>query len=81
MRPNVETLHTALERMREEVNHALHALIQSEVELGAGEVALEAGRVLNAVENAYVQFFFFLPTKLLVARSKMMSCRSPLPSN
>lgn len=48
MRPNVETLHTALERMREEVNHALQALIQSEVELGAGEVALEAGRVLNA---------------------------------
>ena len=34
--------------MREEVNHALHSLIQSEVELGAGEVALEAGRVLNA---------------------------------
>ncbi len=34
--------------MRVEVNHALHDLIQSEVELGAGEVALEAGRVLNA---------------------------------
>ena len=48
MRPNVETLNSALERMREEVNHALHSLIQSEVELGAGEVALEAGRVLNA---------------------------------
>jgi len=48
VRPNVETLNSALERMREEVNHALHSLIQSEVELGAGEVALEAGRVLNA---------------------------------
>ena len=34
--------------MREEVNDALHDLIQSEMELGAGEVALEAGRVLNA---------------------------------
>lgn len=48
MGTNVETLNSALERMREEVNHALHALIQSEMELGAGEVALEAGRVLNA---------------------------------
>ncbi len=48
MRTNVETLNSALERMRVEVNHALHDLIQSEVELGAGEVALEAGRVLNA---------------------------------
>lgn len=34
--------------MREEVNQALHDLIQSEVKLGAGEVAREAGRVLNA---------------------------------
>jgi geranylgeranyl pyrophosphate synthase len=48
VRTNVETLNSALERMRVEVNHALHDLIQSEVELGAGEVALEAGRVLNA---------------------------------
>ena len=48
MRTNVETLNSALERMRLEVNHALQDLIQSEVELGAGEVALEAGRVLNA---------------------------------
>ena len=48
MRTNVETLNSALERMRVEVNHALQDLIQSEVELGAGEVALEAGRVLNA---------------------------------
>ena len=48
MRTNVETLNSALEQMRVEVNHALHDLIQSEVELGAGEVALEAGRVLNA---------------------------------
>ena len=34
--------------MREEVNQALHDLIQEELEVGAGEVALEAGRVLNA---------------------------------
>ena len=33
--------------MREEVNQALHDLIQEELEVGAGEVALEAGRVLN----------------------------------
>ena len=48
MRTNVETLNSALEQMRVEVNHALQDLIQSELELGAGEVALEAGRVLNA---------------------------------
>ncbi len=48
MRSDVETLNSSLEVMREEVNQALHDLIQSEVELGAGEVAREAGRVLNA---------------------------------
>ncbi len=48
MRSDVETLNSSLEVMRGEVNQALHDLIQSEVELGAGEVALEAGRVLNA---------------------------------
>lgn len=34
--------------MREEVNAALADLIEEEVQRGAGEVALEAGRVLNA---------------------------------
>lgn len=48
MRSDVETLNSSLEVMRDEVNQALHDLIQSEVELGAGEVAREAGRVLNA---------------------------------
>tara|TARA_B100000900_G_scaffold410051_2_gene427087 strand:+ start:279 stop:1262 length:984 start_codon:yes stop_codon:yes gene_type:complete len=48
VRSDVETLNSSLEVMRGEVNQALHDLIQSEVELGAGEVALEAGRVLNA---------------------------------
>ncbi len=48
MRSDVETLNSSLEVMREEVNQALHDLIQSEVKLGAGEVAREAGRVLNA---------------------------------
>ena len=48
VRSDVETLSSALESMREEVNQALLDLIQSEMEAGAGEVAVEAGRVLNA---------------------------------
>ena len=48
MRSNVETLNSSLESMRDEVNDALQALIESEVDMGAGEVAREAGRVLNA---------------------------------
>ena len=48
MRSNVETLNSSLESMRDEVNDALQSLIESEVDMGAGEVAREAGRVLNA---------------------------------
>ena len=48
VRSNVETLNSSLESMRDEVNNALEALIQDEVDMGAGEVAVEAGRVLNA---------------------------------
>ena len=48
VRSNVETLNSSLESMRDEVNNALEALIQHEVDMGAGEVAVEAGRVLNA---------------------------------
>lgn len=48
MRSDVEALNAALEVMRDEVNQALLDLIQGELEHGAGEVAVEAGRVLNA---------------------------------
>ena len=48
MRSDVEALNAALEVMRDEVNQALLDLIQAELEQGAGEVAVEAGRVLNA---------------------------------
>mgnify|MGYP005704629633 FL=1 len=48
VRSDGETLSSALESMREDVNQALLDLIQSEIEAGAGEVAVEAGRVLNA---------------------------------
>ena len=48
MRSDVEALNAALEVMRDEVNQALLDLIQAELEHGAGEVAVEAGRVLNA---------------------------------
>ena len=34
--------------MRDEVNAALSTLIERELALGAGEVAAEAGRMLNA---------------------------------
>jgi geranylgeranyl pyrophosphate synthase len=48
VRSDVDTLQLALESMRERVNKALHALIETELEHGAGEVAREAGRILNA---------------------------------
>ncbi|RJU94758.1 MAG: hypothetical protein DWC03_02060, partial [Candidatus Poseidoniales archaeon] len=50
--------------MRDEVNQALHDLIQSEVEAGAGEVALEAGRVLNAGGKRLRPILFLLAYQL-----------------
>ena len=64
MRSDVETLNSSLEVMRGEVNQALHDLIQSEVELGAGEVALEAGRVLNAGGKRLRPILFLLAYKV-----------------
>jgi|TARA_Y100000768_G_scaffold49571_1_gene32298 geranylgeranyl pyrophosphate synthase len=64
VRSNVETLNSALERMRGEVNQALHDLIQSEVQMGAGEVALEAGRVLNAGGKRLRPLLFLLAYQL-----------------
>ena len=43
MRSDVETLSSALESMRKEVNQALLDLIEDEIAAGAGEVAVEAG--------------------------------------
>tara|TARA_B100001113_G_scaffold275485_1_gene230065 strand:+ start:32 stop:1015 length:984 start_codon:yes stop_codon:yes gene_type:complete len=64
VRSDVETLNSSLEVMRGEVNQALHDLIQSEVELGAGEVALEAGRVLNAGGKRLRPILFLLAYKV-----------------
>ena len=64
MRSNVESLNSALERMRGEVNQALQDLIQSEVQMGAGEVALEAGRVLNAGGKRLRPLLFLLAYQL-----------------
>ncbi|MBE54215.1 MAG: hypothetical protein CMB00_03060 [Euryarchaeota archaeon] len=50
--------------MRGEVNQALHDLIQSEVQMGAGEVALEAGRVLNAGGKRLRPLLFLLAYQL-----------------
>ena len=50
--------------MRDEVNQALQDLIQSEVDLGAGEVAHEAGRVLNAGGKRLRPILFLLAYKL-----------------
>jgi len=50
--------------MREEVNHELQRLIDEEVKGGAGEVALEAGRVLNAGGKRLRPLLFLLAYKL-----------------
>jgi len=50
--------------MREEVNHELQRLIDDEVKGGAGEVALEAGRVLNAGGKRLRPLLFLLAYKL-----------------
>jgi len=48
MHSEVEAFAETLDRLRQEVNDALESLIQEELKLGAGEVAREAGRMLNA---------------------------------
>lgn len=64
MASSLEVLQSALESMRDEVNDALHALIQNEIEAGAGEVALEAGRVLNAGGKRLRPILFLLAYQL-----------------
>ena len=64
VRSNVETLNSSLESMRDEVNNALEALIQDEVDMGAGEVAVEAGRVLNAGGKRLRPILFLLAYRL-----------------
>jgi geranylgeranyl pyrophosphate synthase len=61
---NVEGLNLALQSMRDEVNEALAQLIEDEVALGAGEVALEAGRVLNAGGKRLRPILFLLAYRL-----------------
>jgi len=64
VRSDVEVLSAALQSMREEVNHELQRLIDEEVKGGAGEVALEAGRVLNAGGKRLRPLLFLLAYKL-----------------
>ena len=64
MRSDVDVLSAALQSMREEVNHELQRLIDDEVKGGAGEVALEAGRVLNAGGKRLRPLLFLLAYKL-----------------
>ena len=70
MGSSLEVLQSALESMRDEVNQALHDLIQSEVEAGAGEVALEAGRVLNAGGKRLRPILFLLAYQLAGGQKK-----------
>jgi geranylgeranyl pyrophosphate synthase len=64
VRSDVEVLSAALQSMREEVNNELQRLIDEEVKGGAGEVALEAGRVLNAGGKRLRPLLFLLAYKL-----------------
>ena len=64
MRSDVETLSSALESMRKEVNQALLDLIEDEIAAGAGEVAVEAGRVLNAGGKRLRPILFLLAYQL-----------------
>ena len=50
--------------MREEVNQALQRLIEDEIAGGAGEVAIEAGRVLNAGGKRLRPLLFLLAYEL-----------------
>ena len=70
MGSSLEVLQSALESMREEVNQALHDLIQEELEVGAGEVALEAGRVLNAGGKRLRPILFLLAYQLAGGKKK-----------
>ena len=56
--------------MREEVNRALHDLIQDEIDAGAGEVAHEAGRVLNAGGKRLRPILFLLAYHLAGGQNK-----------
>ena len=64
MQSDVESITSALQSMRDEVNAALHSLIESELALGAGEVAVEAGRVLNAGGKRLRPLLFLLAYRL-----------------
>jgi octaprenyl-diphosphate synthase len=64
VRSDVDVLSAALQSMREEVNNELQRLIDDEVKGGAGEVALEAGRVLNAGGKRLRPLLFLLAYKL-----------------
>ena len=64
VRSDVETLSSALESMRDEVNQALRDLIEAEIASGAGEVAVEAGRVLNAGGKRLRPILFLLAYQL-----------------
>ena len=50
--------------MRKEVNQALLDLIEDEIAAGAGEVAVEAGRVLNAGGKRLRPILFLLAYQL-----------------
>ena len=75
VRSDVETLSSALESMREDVNQALLDLIQSEIEAGAGEVAVEAGRVLNAGGKRLRPLLFLLAYQVAGGTVWTTSCR------
>ena len=81
MRSDVETLSSALESIRDEVNQALKDLIESEIESGAGEVAVEAGRVLNAGGKRLRPIRFSSRINLQAVPTSMMSCPSLWRSN
>lgn len=70
MRSDVETLNSALDSMRKEVNAALKQLIDDEIEGGAGEVAVEAGRVLNAGGKRMRPLLFLLAYQLAGGRQQ-----------
>jgi geranylgeranyl pyrophosphate synthase len=64
MHSEVEAFAETLNRLRQEVNDALESLIQEELKLGAGEVAREAGRMLNAGGKRLRPILFMLAYRL-----------------
>ena len=70
MGSSLEVLQSALESMREEVNQALYDMIQDEIDAGAGEVAHEAGRVLNAGGKRLRPILFLLAYHLAGGQNK-----------